>query len=122
MRIRDENDQPERTFVPRNIGRLNLVYSPPALEKLKLGVSAQYQSDFYFEPGGVSVTTGDPIRIEQGDYALVDLLASYDVTQNLGLSVNLRNVTNAKYLSSLTFDQSFYGAPRSVLATVRFSY
>lgn len=122
MRIRDENDDPERTFVPRNIGRLNLVYSPPSLDDLKLGVSAQYQSDFYFEPGGVSVTTGDPIRIEQGAYALVDLMASYDVTENLGLSVNLRNVTNARYLSSLTFDQSYYGAPRSVLATIRLSY
>lgn len=122
MRIRDENDNPERTFVPRNTGRLNLVYSPPSLDRLKLGVSAQYQSDFYFEPGGVSVSTGEPIRIEQGDYALVDLMASYDVTDALGLSLNVRNVTNAKYLSSLTFDQSFYGAPRSVLASVRLSY
>lgn len=122
MRIRDEADQPERTFVPRTIGRLNLVYSPPALTQLKLGVSAQYQSEFHFEPGGVSATTGQPIRIEQGAYALVDLLASYDVTENLGLSLNVRNVTNANYLSSLTFDQSFHGAPRSVMATVRVSY
>ncbi len=122
MRIRDENDDPERTFVPRNTGRLNLVYSPPSMRQLKLGVSAQYQSDFYFEPGGASVTTGDPIRIEQDAYALIDLLASYDVTDNLGFSVNVRNLTNTKYLSSLTFDQSFYGAPREVLATVRFKY
>ena len=122
MRIRDENDQPERTFVPRSTARLNLVYSPPPLDKLKLGVSAQYQSDFYFEPGSNSVTTGDPIRIEQDAYALVDLMASYDLTDKFGLSVNVRNVTNAKYLSSLTFDQSYFGAPRSVLATLRFSY
>ncbi|MEZ5679819.1 MAG: TonB-dependent siderophore receptor [Erythrobacter sp.] len=122
MRIRDENEDPERTFVPRNIGRLNLVYSPPAIDQLKLGVSAQYQSDFYFEPGGVSVTTGEPIRIEQGAYALVDLMASYDVNDNLGLGLNLRNVTNARYLSSLTFDQSYYGAPRSILGTLRLSF
>jgi outer membrane receptor for ferric coprogen and ferric-rhodotorulic acid len=122
MRIRDENDQPERTFVPRNIGRLNITYSPPGLERLKLGASAQYQSSFYFEPGGVSVTTGQPIRIEQGDYALVDLLASYEVSDHITLSANLRNVTNAKYLSSLTFDQSFYGAPRSILGTISVKY
>ena len=122
MRIRDEEDQPERTFVPRNTARLNLVYSPPSFDKLKLGVSAQYQSDFYFEPGSVSVTTGEDIRIEQGDYALVDLMAAYDVTDNVGVSVNVRNITDAKYLSSLTYDQSFFGAPRSVLATLRVNY
>lgn len=122
MRIRDENGDPERTFVPRNIGRLNLAYSPPGMERLKLGASAQYQSSFYFEPGGTSVTTGEPIRIEQGGYALIDLLAAYEVTENVGLSVNLRNVTNARYLSSLTFDQSYYGAPRSVLGTLSVRY
>jgi outer-membrane receptor for ferric coprogen and ferric-rhodotorulic acid len=122
MRIRDENDRPERTFVPRNIGRLNLTYSPPGLERWKLGASAQYQSGFYFEPGGVSVTTGRPIRIEQGAYALIDLLARYDLTGNVGLSLNLRNLTNARYLSSLTFNQSYYGAPRSILGTVSVRY
>ena len=118
MRIRDEDNQPERTFVPRNVARLNLTYSPPAMPRLKLGASAQYQSSFYFEPGGVSVTTGERIRIEQDTYALVDLLASYDLTKQVSLSINARNITNAKYLSSLTFDQSYYGAPRSVLATL----
>lgn len=122
MRIRDADDAPERTFVPRNIGRLNLTYSPPGLERLTLGASAQYQSEFYFEPGGTSVTTGAPIRIEQGAYALVDLLASYDLNDSIGISVNVRNVTNARYLSSLTFDQSYYGAPRSVLGTLRVKY
>lgn len=122
MRIRDADDAPERTFVPRNIGRLNLTYSPPGMDRLTLGASAQYQSDFYFEPGGTSVTTGAPIRIEQGAYALVDLLASYDLTDSIGISVNVRNVTNARYLSSLTFDQSYYGAPRSVLGTLQVKY
>ena len=122
MRIRDENDRPERTFVPRNIGRLNLTYSPPGLERWKLGASAQYQSGFSFEPGGVSVTTGRSIRIEQGAYALIDLLARYDLTGNVGLSLNLRNLTNARYLSSLTFNQSYYGAPRSILGTVSVRY
>ncbi len=123
MRIRDEADQPERTFVPRNIARLNVTYSPPTLSALKLGASAQYQSDFYFEPPFVvSSTTGQQVRIEQGAYALVDLLAHYDVTSNVAVSVNVRNVTNARYISSLTFDQSFAGAPRSILGTLSVKY
>ena len=70
----------------------------------------------------MSVTTGDPIRIEQDGYALVDLMARYELTDNVGLAVNVRNVTNAKYLSSLTFDQSYFGAPRSVIGTVSFGF
>ncbi|WP_211280074.1 TonB-dependent siderophore receptor [Sphingomonas dokdonensis] len=121
MRIRDEDDQPERTFVPRNIGRLNLTYSPPSLPKLKLGTSIQYQSSFYFEPGGLT-PAGDPIRLEQGDYVLADLMARYELTPNVAVGVNVRNVTNHRYLSALTFDQSYYGPPRTVLGTVSFRY
>lgn len=122
MRVVDENGDPARTFVPRTTARLNATWSPAALDALKLGASVQYQSDFYFEPGSVSVTTGDPIRIEQDSYALVDLMARYDVTANVAVGVNLRNVTNARYLSSLTYDQSYYGAPRSVLGTVSVNF
>lgn len=121
MRIRDEDDQPERTFVPRNIGRLNLTYSPPSLPQLKLGTSIQYQGDFYFEPGGLT-PAGDPIRLEQGDYVLADLMARYELTPNVAVGVNVRNVTNHRYLSALTFDQSYYGPPRTVLGTVSFRY
>ncbi|WP_066781189.1 TonB-dependent siderophore receptor [Sphingomonas sp. CCH5-D11] len=121
MKIRNEDDQPERTFVPRNIGRLNLTYSPPSLPQLKVGTSIQYQSDFYFEPGGLT-PAGDPIRLDQGDYVLADLMGRYELTPHVALSVNVRNVTNKRYLSALTFDQSYYGAPRTVLGTITFRY
>jgi len=121
MRIRDQDDEPARTFVPRNLGRLNLTYSPPSLPAVKVGTSIQYQSRFYFEPGGLT-PAGDLIRLEQKQYALVDLLGRYDLTDQLSLSVNVRNVTGTKYLSSLTFDQSYYGAPRSVLGTISVRY
>lgn len=118
IRIVGENGEAGRTFVPRRTARLTAVWSPVALDALKLGASIQYQSDFYLEPGTFSVTTGEPIRIQQGGYALVDLMASYDLTDSIGLAVNIRNVTNAQYLSSLTFDQSYYGAPRSIIGSI----
>lgn len=122
MRVRGDDDQPVRTFVPRNLARLNMTYSPPSFSALKIGASAQYQSRIYVEPGTNSTTTGAPIRITQGGYALLDLLASYDLTNHLTVSANLKNVTNAKYLGALNFDQGFYGAPRTVLGTIRFKY
>ena len=122
MRVRDEDDNRARTFVPRTTGRLNVTYSPPTLAALKVGASMQYQSAFFFEPGSVSVTTGEPIRLEQDPYALLDLLVRYDLTQNVSLSANVRNITDEKYLTSLTFDQGYYGPPRTVLGTLTVRY
>ncbi len=122
MRVRGENDQPVRTFVPRNTGRLNVTYSPPALPAVKVGTSIQYQGSFYLEPGTVSSTTGQAVRLTQGDVAVIDLLARYELTDHVALSANLRNVTNAKYLTALTFDQGQYAAPRTILGTISVRY
>ena len=122
MRVRGEDKEPVRTFVPRNTARLNMTYDLPMLPALKLGASFQYQSRIYLEPGTVSVTTGDPIRLTQKGYALLDLLAAYELTPNLSVSANLKNVTNVKYLNALNFDQGYYGAPRTILGTVSLKY
>lgn len=123
MRLRADANAPARTFVPRDVGRFNLAYTPPSFDALKLGVSFQYQSKVYVEPTGVvSSTTGAQVRVTQGAYALLDLVAAYELTPNLSLSLNVRNVTNTKYLTALTYDQSYYGAPRTVLSTISVRY
>lgn len=123
MRIRGEDDQPVRTFVPRNTARLNISYAPPSLAALKVGASLQYQSRFYLEPTGVvSSTTGQQVRITQDGYAALDLFGRYKLTENLSVGANVKNVTNAKYLGALNYDQGFYNAPRSILGTVTVRY
>lgn len=119
MRVRNEDGEPERTFVPRNTARLNVSYRPPALPAVKVGTSISYQSKIYFD---TATGAGVPVRLRQGGYALVDLFAAYDITDRLTLSANLKNVTNSRYLSSLTYEQSFYGPPRSILGTLSFRY
>ncbi|MDO6415489.1 TonB-dependent siderophore receptor [Sphingomonas sp. BIUV-7] len=121
MRVRGEDKEPVRTFVPRNTGRLNLSYSPPSFAKLKVGAALQYQSRIYLEPGTVT-PAGAPIRITQSGYALLDLLARYALSERVAVSVNLKNVTNKKYLTALNFDQGYYGAPRTILGTVSWTY
>jgi outer membrane receptor for ferric coprogen and ferric-rhodotorulic acid len=122
MRITGDDGGPARTFVPRNTGRLNVSYAPPSLSALKLGASVQYQSRIYIEPGTLSSTTGLPIRVTQNGYALLDLFGRYELNRHLALSLNLRNVTDAKYLNGLNYDTGFYGAPRTVMGTVSFRY
>jgi outer membrane receptor for ferric coprogen and ferric-rhodotorulic acid len=82
------------------------------LPALKLGASAQYQSRI-ISPTGLG---------RQGNYALLDLLAAYGITPNISAAVNLRNVTNTKYLTATNFDGGYYGAPRSVLGTISVRY
>jgi len=122
MRIRGENDEPVRTFVPRNTARLNIVWSPVTLPALKVGASGQYQSRMYLEPEGVIATTGQQVRITQDGYATLDLMARYELTPRVSLSANVRNINDAKALSAINFDQGYFIAPRTVLGTVRVSY
>ena len=119
MRVDGQDGNPVRTFVPRNTGRLNVSYAPPAFDRLKVGAALQYQSRIYYD---ATTSAGVAARITQGNYALLDLLASYRLTDRLSLSANVRNVTNSKYLTGLTYDQSFYGAPRTVLGTISVRY
>ena len=119
MRIRGEDEEPVRTFVPRNTARLNLTYSPVAMPKLQLGVSAQYQSRMYID---VPLASGGVTRLIQKKYATIELLAKYHVTPKLSVSGNLKNATNTKYLGALNYDQAFYAAPRTVLCTVSLKY
>tara|TARA_B100000678_G_scaffold250292_1_gene225056 strand:+ start:626 stop:2854 length:2229 start_codon:yes stop_codon:yes gene_type:complete len=122
MRIVGTDNRAARTFVPRNTARLNLTYSPPSFDRVKVGGSVSYQSKIYNAPGTVSTTTGEPVRITQGGYAVVNALASYRLTDRVNLAVNVRNITNAKYLTALNTDQGYYAPPRSVLGTIRVGF
>ncbi len=112
MRIEDPEGNPVRRYVARNTGRLNLSYTLPMLPALKVGASAQYQSRI-ISPSGLG---------RQGNYALLDLLAAYSITPNISAAVNVRNVTNTKYLTATNFDGGYYGAPRSVMGTISVRY
>jgi len=101
-----------RPFVPAKQAKVAMSYRLPQLPELKLVGAMKWQDD---------ITTADKL-IEQGAYSLFDLAAHYDVTPELTLSVNVENVTDKKYLSSLYWDQAFYGAPRNVSASLNWKY
>lgn len=117
LRVRNPAGDPVRTYVPRNTGRLNAVYSPVALPALKLGAALQYQSRIVRDQE-TTTPAGAAIFTTQGAYALVDAMARYDLTDTVAVTANVRNITNAKYLTSLFWAQGFYGAPRTATVTV----
>jgi outer membrane receptor for ferric coprogen and ferric-rhodotorulic acid len=116
LAIHDDQGEQAQTFVPRNAFKLAATYQVPEWHDLKLGAQFRYQSR-------ISATddTGT-LPIYQGGYAMLDLLAGVRLTDHIHASVNVRNVTNRKYLNSLEWGQAFYAAPRSAIGTIRFDY
>jgi len=59
----------------------------------------------------------------QSAYALLKLTARYDFNDNLYASLNINNVTDKRYLTSLHWaDQGYYGAPRNASMSLTWKY
>jgi len=62
--------------------------------------------------------------VRQGNYAVLDLRAGYKVNERLAFSVNVNNALDRTYYAriSATGRGNFYASPRTILATVRFTF
>ena len=117
MSVKGDQDQNVNPFVPRHLVHLTTVYSVPLIQHLKVGASLNWQSDTHVDIGTV--------RYEQDSYATLNLMANYQINDHWGAAVNLYNVTDEKYLSSMRYayaGQAFYAAPFSGLATLTWKY
>ncbi|MDD3798461.1 MAG: TonB-dependent siderophore receptor [Novosphingobium sp.] len=122
--IEDQDGNPTRTFIPTKSFKLATTYAVPELNNLKLGAQLRWQNRIrYIDStaqyyGGV---TGDVV-VKQGAYAVLDLMAAVDIVEHLRAAVNVRNVTDSRYLGSIEWGQAYYAAPRNVSVTVSLSY
>lgn len=100
---------------PRHLLRLTTAYRfSGALQGLRLGGSATLQSATYGE------WRGGKGRIPQPAYALLNLMASYEISRNLTAQFNINNLFDKKYYRNVGFyDSVFWGDPRSVTLTLR---
>jgi outer-membrane receptor for ferric coprogen and ferric-rhodotorulic acid len=110
--IENDSGKDVRHFVPKKLLKASTSYRLPSLPAMRVGGVIKWQDD---------ITTEDGL-VEQEAYTLVDVAVHYDLTPTLGLSVNVDNVTDEKYFSSLYWDQAFYGAPRNVKFAVSWKY
>lgn len=115
LEIEDAEGEEARTFTPKQMIRAVTSYRLPFREEVKVGARLSWQDDIYRDQASNVIT-------RQEDYALVDLMASYDINNNLTASLNVNNVTDEKYLTSLYWAQGFYGAPRSVMGNLTWRY
>ncbi len=111
LSIEDSSGADVRNYQPRKTLKLSTTYSIPSLRDLKLGAAVRWQDD---------ISTVDVTTVTQKAYAVVDLMAGLDLTEKVRATVNVKNLFDETYLTSLMWTQSYYAAPRS--ASVRLDY
>lgn len=116
LEIEDADGEATNTYIPRNMVKVATSYRPASLESLKVGARLRWQDDIERARDNADG------RTRQEAYALFDLMASYDFSDSLTGSLNVNNVTDEKYLTSLKWDQGYYGASRHVMANLTWRY
>lgn len=119
--LEDTDGHSARTYTPHNYLYVGSTYNVPALSGFKVGASMTWQSDIYRDQG-VTSTSGSEIFSRQGAYAVVNSMASYDIDAHWNVALNVNNVFDRKYLTSLFWDQSYYAAGRNAMATLTWKY
>lgn len=104
-----------RDYIPAQTLRLFASYRPQILDQLKVGGGIHWQDD-------ISRMHSSGHVIEQDAYATLQVFANYQVNDQLSFTLNGKNLTDEKYISSLYWDQGFYAAPRSISASVSWNY
>ena len=112
--LEDDDGEDARTFIPRHTFNLTTRYTPRPIPGLRLGGAIKWQDDIHLD------TDAGVIREEAR--SVWSLFASYEFAKRYELALTVDNLTDEKYLASLYWDQAFYGAPRSVTATVRMGF
>ncbi len=115
-----------RTYMPSNVFNSLLTYQFASLPALKVGAGVTWQDKVSLDVDGVTYVGTTPVpysgTIRQKAYALLNLMASYEINKNLALQLNADNVTNTKYLNSFPDAQGYYGAPANYTLGVKFKY
>ncbi|MCO7595523.1 MULTISPECIES: TonB-dependent siderophore receptor [Pseudomonas] len=124
----DANPQTENqrfdTDTPEHLFKLSSTYRfQGPLEKLRVGGNVYWQSRMYND---IALGDGGSYRLEQGGYAITDLMAGYQVNQHLDLQLNANNIFDRKYYSSISNSVDYggdtYGNPRNLMLTAKYSF
>lgn len=94
------------------------------LEKLRIGGNVNWQSRMYND---VVLADKSSYRLEQGSYAVADVMAGYRVSKHLDLQVNVNNIFDRTYYSAIASSPTWgstdtYGNPRSYALTAKYNF
>lgn len=112
VNISNPDDSRARPYTPERFWNLSTTWQVPQVERLKVGGSVRWQD---------TIRTENGLR-EQASYTLLDLMARYQLSPAVSAQLNVRNVTDEKYLNSLYWNQGYYGEPRAASVKISWQY
>ena len=112
----DDEGEKVNTLSPRKQFKLFTTYNfVDTLPSLTIGGGVNWQAKVYAESGA--------FRVSQDSYAIVSLMARYELTEHMALQLSVDNLFDEKFYDYMTagfYNNYRYGTPRN--ATLRFSY
>lgn len=101
------------TRIPRNTLKVFSTYRlPGAWSHLTLGGGMNWES-----------RTGDPLSTyTQHSYAVVNLMARYDISPQLSINANLNNALDKRYYAALAGSSGMFGAPRNFMVSMKYKF
>ncbi|MEH2920457.1 ferric-rhodotorulic acid/ferric-coprogen receptor FhuE [Samsonia erythrinae] len=104
--------------MPQTQFKLFTRYQLPTLPELTVGGGVNWQNRTFQDGAGPQGQT----RIFQGSYPLVDLFARYQVTKQLAVQANVRNLFDRTYYTWLSNDSATYGEPLNYSLNVSYNF
>ncbi|MDF3164311.1 TonB-dependent siderophore receptor [Pseudomonas proteolytica] len=91
------------------------------LDKLTLGGGARWQAAGWQNVNNPGTRQSE--KFTQDPYWLVDVMARYQLTENLSATLNVNNLFDKAYYTNIGFyDSAYYGDPRNVMVTTRWDF
>lgn len=111
FKAEEANGEKYNTRAPRNNINFFTKYS---FNKFSIGAGVNWRSKGYIGSGSRKVT--------QGTFAVVDLMASYDLSSNLLLQLNINNLFDKKYYSGYTTYEYAYSEPLNGMLSLKYKF
>lgn len=110
----DQDKQRTLGYIPRQTAKLFTTKRlAGSLSGLTLGGGVSWQG---------AMSGGGTLNYEQGSVALVNLMARYEASRSLSISMNIANALDKRYYSSVMSNYGTYGAPRSLILSAKYAF
>ena len=120
--IRDSEDKKISTWEPEDQLSLYTTYALKGpLDRLTVGGGARWQSRSW--QNLYNRVKAQNQEFSQDAYWLVDVMARYQITDNLSATLNANNLFDKKYYTNIGFyNTAYYGDPRNVMLSTRWDF
>ena len=122
FKAEDADGNGVNTLFPDKLLRLFTTYNfQGSLDGLTIGGGVNWEGLSYTDT--VNPKTGADERLKVKNYAVVNLMTRYQITDRASVQINAENIFDKKYYSQIGFyNQLAYGEPRNVTLTLRYQF